>query len=111
MSSVQIFYPEWTRETLTEVLREGVFRLNEVLPVERAVLFGSWSRARATVRSDIDVLIVYRGEARSDAYGLAWRALGVRGLELHLYSEDEAERIVQTIEQMTRESISLLRVV
>lgn len=111
MSSVQIFYPEWTRETLTEVLREGVCRLNEVLPVERAVLFGSWSRGQATVTSDIDVLIVYRGEARSDAYGLAWRALDVRGVELHLYSERDVGRVAETIEQMTRESISLLRVV
>lgn len=104
---MKFFYPRWTRETLVETLKEGVLRLNEVLLVERAVLFGSWSRGRATVASDVDVLIVYRGETRDDAYKLAWRVLGVPGLELHLYSEHEAEGVAPTLERMTQEGVSL----
>lgn len=108
MSSVTFFYPKWSQRALTQTLQAGVKRLDHLLPLERAVLFGSWSRDRATVASDIDVLIVYCGETRDDAYGLVWRTLALPGLELHLYSETEAAQLKEMLARMSVGGISLL---
>jgi predicted nucleotidyltransferase len=48
------------------------------------VLFGSYARSRQTVASDIDVLVVYAGAVRGDAYGLVRRALDLWRLEPHV---------------------------
>ena len=66
--SVKVFYPPWNREALLVRLREGVTALREVLPLVRVVLFGSYARGRQTVASDIDLLVIYAGEMRGDAY-------------------------------------------
>ncbi|ADI13445.1 conserved hypothetical protein [Truepera radiovictrix DSM 17093] len=107
LSSVQVFYPAWTAATLTETLKQRVAQLHEVLPLKQAVLFGSWSKGRATVASDIDVLLVYRGEAREGCYALAWRTLAVPGIELHLYSEAEAAEHEKLLSEMTAGGITL----
>jgi predicted nucleotidyltransferase len=93
---------------LIETLRGRLAALAAELPIERAVLFGSWAAGRATAFSDIDVLVVYAGPTRDDTYSLVWRALHLRGLELHLYAETEAERLQPTLARMTRDGIDLL---
>jgi hypothetical protein len=35
-------------------------------PSRKVVLFGSWGRGTHTVGSDVDLLVVYRGEPRSE---------------------------------------------
>jgi predicted nucleotidyltransferase len=89
-------------------LRIGVCSLSRELPVTRAVLFGSWASGRATAFSDIDILVVYEGRAREDAYGMVRSHIPIRGLEPHVYSEVEAEAVKRTLEQMTRGGVLLL---
>ena len=105
--SVRIFYPRYRREEVIRLLRERLARLAEVLPLRRAVLFGSYARGDYTVASDVDLLLVYRGPARPDAYALAWKTLDLPRLELHLYTEEEYERLRPTLERMTREGVPL----
>ena len=106
--SVKVYWPEYTREELIELLREKVPALNRVLPLRRVTLFGSWSRDQATAFSDVDVLVVYAGAPREDAYRLASDTLHVEGLEAHVYGEDEATAIAPTLEKMTACGVDLL---
>lgn len=100
--SVRIFYPAFDRAGLIRILRERLGRLEARLPLLRVVLFGSWAKGTSTVGSDVDLLVVYRGEPRPDAYALTKRALGVPRLEPHLYTEAEYEAARATVDHMTR---------
>lgn len=107
-TSVRIFSPPFDRETLLQVLRQRVEELRGRLPIRRVVLFGSYARGRHTVGSDIDLLIVYAGPARDDAYALVRRTLGLPRLEPHLYTEEEYERLRKTIEAMVADGITIV---
>lgn len=87
--SVKIFYPEWTKEELVKKLREGVARLSLLLPVKEVILFGSWARGAYTVASDVDLLVIYEGEKRGDAFSLVKKTVNVSRLEPHVYTEEE----------------------
>jgi uncharacterized protein len=106
--SVRVFYPPHSQAQLVALLRERMPLLANALPLKRVVLFGSWAKDRATAFSDIDVLVVYAGPPREDAYKAVWRSLRLRGLEPHVYSETEAEGIQPTLDRMTRDGINLL---
>ena len=106
--SVRITFPALSREELVESLRQGVALLAAELPVCRAVLFGSWASGRATAFSDIDVLIVYAGSPRDDGFDTVRRYLKLRGIEPHVYSEEEARQIEDTLHRMTLDGIELL---
>ena len=105
--SVKVFYPPWTREALLVRLREGVAALREVLPLVRVVLFGSYARGRQTVASDIDLLVVYAGAARSDAYALVRHTFDLRRLEPHVYVEEEYAQVRETLERMIQDGITV----
>jgi predicted nucleotidyltransferase len=104
---VKVFYPPWTREALLVRLREGVTALREVLPLVRVVLFGSYARSRQTVASDIDLLVVYAGAVRADAYALVRHVLGLRRLEPHVYAEEEYAQVSTTLERMLQDGITV----
>ena len=106
-SSVKVFYPPWSREALLVRLRESVAALREVLPLVRVVLFGSYARGRHTVASDIDLLVVYAGAVRGDAYALVRGTLDLRRLEPHVYAEEEYAQIRETLERMVQDSITM----
>jgi len=106
-SSVRVFSPLHSRDQLIARLRERLPALRRVLPPSRVVLFGSWAAGRATAFSDIDLLVVYPGPRREDAYALVKRAFGLRGLEPHVYSHEEAQRLQPMLQRMTRDGISL----
>ena len=89
------------------MLRQRVAALREKLPLKRVVLFGSYARGRQTVASDIDLLVVYTGEPRKDAYALVKRTIDVRRLEPHVYEELEYAQVRETIERMVRDGIAL----
>lgn len=108
LNSVRIWSPRWTRDDLVAHLRARVRELARLLPVCRAVLFGSWAKGRATARSDVDVLVIYADPPRPDAYALVWRTLQTPGLEPHVYAESEAAAIQETLERMTAGGIDLL---
>lgn len=105
--SVKVFYPSYRREELIALLQQRLPALRAALPVEQVVLFGSWAVGRATAFSDIDLLVVYRGPPRRDAYALVRRSLGVRGLEPHVYCEEEARAMAATLARMTRSGVRL----
>jgi hypothetical protein len=106
-SSVRIFYPKFDRAYLLETLSEKLRILNLKLKLIRAVLFGSYATGKYTVGSDIDLLIVYKGETRPDAYAITKRSLDIRRLEPHLYSEVEYREMKETIHRMEEGGIVL----
>ncbi|MGQ9647607.1 MAG: nucleotidyltransferase domain-containing protein [Thermodesulfobacteriota bacterium] len=106
-TSVKVFYPRFKFEELLSLLKERIKALHVSLPMKKVMLFGSWSTGRATAFSDIDLLVIYEGRARDDAFKIVWRCLKVRGLELHVYSEEEAEKLRPTLESMTKDGILL----
>lgn len=106
--SVRIFYPTFDRGELVRTLQAGLDRLGSKLPLVRVVLFGSYARGTHTVASDVDLLVVYRGQPRPDAYGVVKRTLGVPRLEPHLYTETEYAAARATVDRMTGDGITLL---
>ena len=106
--SVKVSYPHASSAQLVALLRERLPALAAVLPVKRAVLFGSWATGRATAYSDVDLLVVYAGPRRDDAYKLVRRCLDLRGLEPHVYTEAEAADLRPTLDRMTRAGISVM---
>jgi len=79
--------------------------LRENLALRFVAPFGSYATERHTVASDIDVLIVYGGEHREDAYVLCKKVLSVPHLEAHEYSEKEYERIQRAMQRMLKNSV------
>jgi predicted nucleotidyltransferase len=106
-TSVKVFYPRFKIEELLSLLQERIKALQALLPLKKVMLFGSWSTGRETAFSDIDLLVVYEGQVQEEAYKIVWRYLKLRGLELHVYSEDEAEKLRPTLESMTKDGILL----
>ena len=99
-SSVRVFYPRFSKRELIGHLRDRVPALLQCLPVKRVVLFGSYARGRHTVASDIDLLVVYAGEPRPDAFAIVKKVIALRGLEPHVYPEAEYLVMKDTIERM-----------
>lgn len=106
-SSVRVFYPRHSQAELIAELRGRMPDLAAALPLRQVVLFGSWATGTATAFSDIDLLVIYEGPAREDAYKTARRAVPMRGLEPHVYTKDEAAALAGTLEKMTEESVLL----
>jgi predicted nucleotidyltransferase len=106
-SSARIVYPPFDLEGLLARLREGVQTLAGRLPLIECVLFGSWASGRATAFSDIDLLVVHSGQARKDAFETVRKAIPLRGLEPHVFSEEEARTLRTTIDRMIRSGIPI----
>ncbi|MDI6784732.1 MAG: nucleotidyltransferase domain-containing protein [bacterium] len=107
-TSVKVFYPKFKKEEIIEKIRNRLKTLKERVPLKSAILFGSYATGNYTVASDIDLLIVYEGTPRDDAYSLAKRHLGIPNLEPHVYCEAEAEEMKLTIARMIKHGIILL---
>lgn len=106
-SSVRIFYPKYDRDSLIQELLQKLNLLLKDLPLVRVILFGSYAKGNYTVASDIDLLIVYRGRERKDAYTLVRKTFAISGLELHIYAEEEYDAMKDIVYQMTRGGIVL----
>ena len=90
-NSVRVFYPKFDKGEIVRVLSERVKELGEKLPLIRIVLFGSHAKGNYTVGSDVDILVVYRGEKRDDAYALVKKILDIPRLERRGIRADEGE--------------------
>ena len=106
-SSVRVFYPRFSKYELIERLRSRLPTLLQLLPVKLAVLFGSYAKGTATVASDVDLLIVYTGHGREDAFAIVKKVMALRGLEPHVYSEGDYMTVKPTIDRMTEEGVVL----
>jgi predicted nucleotidyltransferase len=107
-SSVRVFYPKFDQAYLLKILSERLKILEEKLQLIRVVLFGSYATGNYTVGSDVDLLIIYKGETRPDAYAITKRSLDIARLEPHLYSEVEYRKMKGTIHRMEEGGIVLI---
>lgn len=105
--SVRIFYPAFDRTELVRLLRERMGRLEAALPLVRVTLFGSYAKGTYTVGSDVDLLVVYRGAPRPDAYALIKRALAIPRLEPHVYTVAEYEAAATIVDRMVQGGVTL----
>lgn len=106
-NSVRIYYPKFDRECLIQKLKERLGALEEKLPLQLVVLFGSYAKGNYTVASDIDLLIVHKGEERKDAFAIVKKTFSIPRLEPHVYSEDGYERLKGTISKMLENGVVL----
>ncbi len=107
--SVKVFFPKLTRAEVIRLLSARLKELREKLPLEQVVLFGSYAKGNYTAASDIDLLVVYRGEKREDAYALVKKTLDLPRLEPHVYHVSEFEEMAKTIKKMTKDGVLLFR--
>ena len=107
MTSVRVFYPKFDRAELIRRLQERMDELDKHLPLLRVVLFGSYAKGNYTVASDVDLLVVYQGPPREDAFAVVKKVLNIPGLEPHVYSEGEYRQVEQRIARMTEGGIVL----
>ena len=101
-SFVRVSYPKLSKDDVVKLLSTRLKGLSEKLSLHKVVLFGSYATGRFTASSDIDLLIVYEGERRSDAYNLAVEALMLPRLEPHCYSKAEYEALVKSSKGFTK---------
>ena len=94
MSQVRVAYPSVTRRQVIEKLRQAYVKLKEKLPVARIILYGSYARDRYTAGSDIDIVVVYEGPPREDAYKLVVEEIGLPRLEPKVYSREQFEHVI-----------------
>ncbi len=104
-TSVRIYYPRFSREVIIKKITAGIKRVQAFLPVSKAVLFGSYAKGRHTAASDIDLLVVYRGPAREDAFAIVKKKIPIPGLEPHIYSETELAIFKDAVARMTAEGV------
>ena len=106
-NSVRIYYPKFDREQLIQKLKERLDALEEKLPLQLVVLFGSYAKGNYTVASDIDLLIVHKGEERKDAFATVKKIFSIPLLEPHVYSEDQYEKLKGNISKMIETGVVL----
>ncbi|MGB9900772.1 MAG: nucleotidyltransferase domain-containing protein [Pseudothermotoga sp.] len=102
---MRIFYPEYNKEKVLEIIRNSLLQLLKVLPVKLVVLFGSYAKGNFTVFSDVDLLVVYDDPIREDAYKIVKKTIRLKGLEPHVYSLSEYKQIEKTIAKMIENGV------
>ena len=104
---MRVFYPRLSSEEIIARLKAGVQEVERSLPLVRVVLFGSYAAGSYTVGSDVDLLVVHKGEPRADAYRLVKQAIDVPRLEPHVYTQQEAEAAKDRLELMVQHSVPI----
>ena len=108
-SSVRVSWPSIDRAEVIRILSERLAELDECLPLVRVVLFGSYARGNYTAGSDVDLLVVYRGAPREDAFAVVKRVFSdIPRLEPHLYTEGQYREAQDTIRRMVEGGVVLL---
>ena len=106
-TSARVFYPKLNQERIVELLAERLEGLKLNLPLVRVILFGSYAKGNYTVGSDVDLLVVYEGEPRDDAYAIVKKTLDIPRLEPHIYTEGEYRRMKGTLDKMSEDGVVL----
>jgi hypothetical protein len=113
MSQVRVTYPALSRVDVVERLRKARASLEKKLPISRMILFGSYAQDRYTAGSDIDVIVVYRGHERDDAYKTVVDEIGLPRLEARVYTEREFDELMvnspKSAKMFAREGIEITR--
>ncbi|PLV56744.1 nucleotidyltransferase family protein [Thermotoga sp. SG1] len=98
--SAKIFYPEYNKEKILEIIRKSLPQLLKELPVRLVVFFGSYAKGNFTAFSDVDLLVVYEDPFREDAYKIVKKTIKLKGLEPHVYSLNEYKQMEKIISKM-----------
>ena len=110
---VKVTYPSFTRTEVVEKLRRASVGLKKKLPLALVILFGSFARDRFTAASDVDLLVVYRGGERDDAYRLIMDEVRLPRLEPRIYTEKQFDRLMaespKFAEVLRKEGITIFR--
>jgi len=106
-SSVRIFYPQFDKEELIQQLRLRIKELAAKMPLSLVILFGSYAHGNYTVASDVDLLVVYKGKERKDAFATIKKLIDISRIEPHVYSEDEYESLKEVMDRMTAGGVIL----
>lgn len=106
-SSVRVFYPKIDRTKLLQILPKQIKELDAKLPLVQVILFGSYAKGNYTVRSDVDLLIIYQGDPQPSAYAMVKSTLNIPRLEPHLYTESEYRILKGTLDRMSTGGIVL----
>ncbi|MCS3856603.1 hypothetical protein GGP78_003307 [Salinibacter ruber] len=106
--SANVSWPTRDRQDIVASVQRTLPELKKKLPVRRVVLFGSFAKGRATAHSDVDLLVVYDGPSREDAFATVKKTTPVRGLEPHVYTAEEAAAREDLLRRMTRDGIVIL---
>ncbi len=99
-NSVRIFYPKYNKKEIINKLQDKIPLLKSLLSISKVILFGSYAKDKYTVASDIDVLVIYKGKVRSDAYSVVKKVFDIPQIELHLYTTKQYEKIKDTISKI-----------
>lgn len=108
-SCVRVFYPKFDKEQLVQRLKKRMGGLAKELPLSLVVLFGSYARGNYTVGSDVDLLVVYRGKEKGDAFETVKKTMDIPLLEPHVYSEGEYSKLTTVLDKMITHGIVLYR--
>lgn len=106
-SSARVFYPAFATEGVVRALRLRLAALAGELPLRLVILFGSYAKGNYTIASDVDLLVVYRGNKREDDYAVVKRMLNLPRLEPHVYTETEYEEVQESLHRWIEEGIVL----
>jgi len=94
MSWVKVVYPALSRNQVTEKLKEASVSLRRRLPGSKMILYGSYAQGHYAAGSDIDVIVVYRGELRENAYKVVMDEIELPRLEPKVYSEEQFNKLI-----------------
>lgn len=103
-TSVKVFYPKFDSHQVIKLIKKEIEPLNRLLPLKLMALFGSYAQGNYTVASDVDLLVIYQGKTRPDAYNLIRKSLSLPRLEPHVYSEEEYKSHNKVIDQMLKKA-------
>ena len=94
-------------------MRRASVGLEEKLPLALVVLFGSFARDRFTAASDVDLLVVYKGRERPDAYKIVMDEVRLPRLEPRIYTEQQFDHLMAESpkfgEVLRKEGITIFR--
>lgn len=94
MSQARVTYPTLSRDQIIERLGWSRVSLEKKLPISKMILYGSYAENRHTAGSDIDIVVVYEGKERADAYRLVMEKICLPRLEPKVYTEEQFNALI-----------------
>ncbi|MBD3182094.1 hypothetical protein GF312_07370 [Candidatus Poribacteria bacterium] len=105
--SVQFYYPQFSRKEIIQKLKDNIKFLEKKLPLSLIVLFGSYAKDNYTAASDIDLMVIYKGQEIKNAFEIVKKTIPIPRLEPHVYSENNYTKLEDTIQSMIRDGVVL----
>lgn len=107
--SVKIRYPRYDRDQLVIILRKRFSYIAKKYKIKRVILFGSYASNKYTASSDIDLLIIHES-SDENLYKKIRVDLDIRGIELHIYTQEEYKMHKYIIDKMIKHGITIYQI-